>query len=52
MLERVEKGSTAAEMTEAAKRLEAAGIKVSLIVLLGLGGEVTVGRVGFSSYLR
>jgi len=39
VLGRVKKGSSAAEMTEAVKRLQAGGIKVSLIVLLGLGGQ-------------
>ena len=39
VLRRVKKGSTAAQMTEAVQRLQAVGIKVSLIVLLGLGSD-------------
>ena len=39
VLERVRKGATAAEMAEAVCRLQAAGIKASVIVLLGLAGR-------------
>ena len=40
VLERVQKGATADEMAEAVCRLQAAGIKASVIVLLGLAGKV------------
>jgi len=38
VLERVQKGSTAAEAAAAAERLRAAGIRHSVMVMLGLGG--------------
>jgi len=38
VLRRVEKGITAAEMVEAARKAKRAGMKVSVIALLGLGG--------------
>lgn len=38
VLARIQKGATAAEQVEAAKRLKAAGIPYSAIVLLGAGG--------------
>jgi radical SAM superfamily enzyme YgiQ (UPF0313 family) len=38
VLERVKKGVSSAEMIRAAERLHQSGIKLSLIVLLGLGG--------------
>ncbi len=39
VLRRIKKGSTAVEMTEAVRRLQSVGIKVSLIALLGLAGK-------------
>ncbi len=39
VLRRIKKGSTAVEMTEAVRRLQSVGIKVSLIALLGLAGR-------------
>jgi len=39
VLDRVQKGATADEMAEAVCRLQAAGIKASVIVLLGLAGK-------------
>jgi radical SAM superfamily enzyme YgiQ (UPF0313 family) len=38
VLQRIHKGSTAAEMIEAVRHAQAAGIRVSVIALLGLGG--------------
>ena len=39
VLKRICKGSTHAEMVEAGRRIKAAGITLSLTVLLGIGGE-------------
>ena len=44
LLQKVDKGETAAGMTEAVRRAQAAGLKCSVMVLLGLGGRDGSGR--------